>query len=112
METITFTHNSQSYEIKELTSVRKTIAYYNLRNMLSNGNYTNLVNDYVGVPAIVVEMIDCKAFFQVYCQEFVTNLKPQSLDDLSVKDFKEILETYKTQIQPKFEELHKVLSTK
>ena len=112
MDQITFTHKEQSYEIKELTGVRKTIAYYNLRNVLANGSYTNLINDYAGVPQVIVDMIDCKAFFTVYCQEFVENLKPSSLDSLSIKDFKEIVDTYNAQIKPKFDELHKILGTK
>ena len=71
-----------------------------------------LYSDYVGTPATITDAIDANAFMQVFCPKFLEDIKPNSMSEMGLVDYMEVLEVYSKDIKPFIEALTTFLAKK
>lgn len=109
LDRVTFTIKGKSYESLPLT-VGRIIDFNVQRAAISRGTYNLMFQDLAGTPERVLDMIDCKAFMVIFSPKFMEDIKPNSIDDLGILDFEEVLCEYRKTVKPFLEDIKKHLS--
>lgn len=110
-EKIVFSIKGKTYESQPLI-VGRVIDFYKTRTMIAAGTYQMLYSDYVGTPDKLTEMINAQAFMQIFCPQFIEDIKPTSISELGIVDFMEVLDVYLKDIKPFIDSLAQFLTTK
>lgn len=110
-EKIVFSIKGKTYESQPLI-IGRVIDFYKTRAMLASGTYQMLYSDYVGTPANITEAISAQAFMQIFCPKFIEDIKPNTIAEMGVVDFMEILDVYLKDIKPFVDSLAQFLTTK
>jgi len=79
--------------------------------LLSNGMYRSIYTMATEEGDQALKVIDVEAIFSVLIPDLITELKPGSIGDLGLKDFKEIEKVYDEQFTPWFDAWMKVLKS-
>lgn len=107
--------DSIKFEIKgvqytsEKINVGRVIDFMRMKTAISGGTYGLMYREALKAHDEVLVMIQCEAFFTVFCPKFVKDLKPSSFKDLGLNDYKEIKDVYLKIIKPWIDELEKTL---
>ncbi len=99
MEKVNFTVKGKTYTSEEVR-VGKIIDLWKLRSALSMGSYGLLYRMSLQNADDAIVMIDIEAFFTVFCPQFIDDIKPSSIRELSLEDYIELREVYVAQILP------------
>jgi hypothetical protein len=110
-EKIVFSIKGKSYESLPLI-IGRVIDFYKTRALLASGTYQMLYSDYVGTPVNIAEAISAQAFMQIFCPKFIEDLKPNTISEMGLVDFAEVLDVYLKDIKPFIESLANFLTTK
>ena len=110
-EKVSFSIKGKSYESLPLTAGR-TIDFFKSKAYFAGGMYSNMYSDYTSTPEKVLDMVDCKAFMNVFCPKFIEDIKPNNLDDLGISDYMEVVDVYRQTIKPYINDLKELLSSK
>jgi len=107
---------SIKFEIKgvpytsEKINVGRVIDFMKMKTAISSGTYGLMYREALKGHDAALVMINCEAFFDVFCPKFVEDLKPSSFKDLGLDDYKEIKDVYIGTIKPWIDELEKTLA--
>lgn len=110
-EKVTFTIKGKVYESLPLTAGR-TIDFFKSKAYIAGGMYSSMYGDYASTPEKVLDMVDCKAFMSTFCPKFIEDIKPNSIDELGISDYMEVVDVYRQTIKPYVNELKEFLSSR
>jgi len=111
METLTFEVKGKSYTTEKIV-VGKVVDLWKMRTTLSMGTYGQMYRFALQGSDSALNVIDIEAFFTVFCPEFITDIKPNSVSSLGIQDYLELEGIYVTTIKPWLDAVEDLLKQK
>lgn len=83
-----------------------------IKQVLSKGMYSSLLNTSTISSIEALDMIDMEAYFTVLVPQMVKDLKCDVMSDLGIEDYLELKQVYQKQFVPWWNDIMKMLNPK
>lgn len=108
MDILTFNIKGKEYTTKRAT-VGTFVDLWKMRTSLSMGTYGQMYRFALVGADSALNVIDIESFLSVFCPSVLEDLKPRSISDMGIEDFKELKGVYQEQILPWVEKMEALL---
>lgn len=93
MEQLNFIIKNRKYATETVT-IGRLIDLWKFRSMLSGGTYGQMYRMGLTTSDDALTAIDIESFFMSFCPDFIKDLKPGSIRELGIEDYKELRDMY------------------
>jgi hypothetical protein len=108
MENLNFEIKGKSYTTSDLR-VGKIVDLWKMRTALSMGTYGQMYRISMDSADEAILAIDIEAFMTTFCSKFIEDLKPGTIRDMGMDDYKKLKDLYLSEIKPWLDEVEGLL---